>query len=239
MLDWFLRHHRGGVKAIVLGMDRNWCDHAPAFTAAATPNPFPFWLYGAEPANYLSGLFSFRSIEDSVRRLGVVIGRAPAARRDGYNDFEATRTYDAAAAAKRMPRRGPDDEGGAENAATKAAATPSAFDEQRFLRLGALLRDLPATARIAVLFVPRYAETIPPAGSPAAAAIAFCKDRARALAAADPRVRIVDFLRDDPVTRNAENFWDAIHYRGTVARLIEDRLAVAFASPSPESDMAP
>ena len=49
------------------------------------------------------------------------------------------------------------------------------------------------------------------------------RDRARA----DARVRVVDFLIDNSIARDPNNFWDGLHYRGAIAVQIEDAIAKA------------
>jgi hypothetical protein len=68
---------------------------------------------------------------------------------------------------------------------------------------------------------------LPAAGSNGTAAIAACKNAAHELARADARVRVVDFLIDNSIARDPNNFWDGLHYRGAIAVQIEDAIAKA------------
>jgi hypothetical protein len=56
--------------------------------------------------------------------------------------------------------------------------------------------------------------------------VAACKQKAGMLAGAHANLRVIDFLNDGPISR-PENFWDDIHYRGAIARQIEDAIARA------------
>ncbi len=93
LLDWFLRHHRGGhdgppAKAVIIGVDGNWCTADPAL-----PNekPFPFWLYERSLLAYAGGLIRFDLLEEAARRIDWLRKRnPPRARPDGYWDYEAS-----------------------------------------------------------------------------------------------------------------------------------------------------
>jgi hypothetical protein len=87
---------------------------------------------------------------------------------------------------------------------------------------------LDPAARVVIVFPPRYTTAIPPPGSTAAADLDVCKETYRLLAGARANTQLLDFLFDSPMARRDENFWDAIHYRGPVARVIEDRVVDAL-----------
>ena len=50
--------------------------------------------------------------------------------------------------------------------------------------------------------------------------------KSRVVAAARPNTQILDYLVDGPIARGRDNFWDAYHYRDTLAR-IEQLVSIA------------
>ncbi len=88
ILDAFLRHHGGKPRALVFGIDPTWCVEDPALPIT---NPFPFWLYDPSPIAYLRGLARYAALEQAVRRIGLTIGLARPARRDGYWNYAVGR----------------------------------------------------------------------------------------------------------------------------------------------------
>lgn len=224
VLGWFLRHHKGSVRTVIIGMDGAWCDSPRIFGPAGETYPFPAWLYAEKPWSYLVHMFSYKSLEAAIRRLEVVSGRMPAARPDGYNDYEAGKTYDPNAARARMINGGADNDQ-AEDAAPAPAPPPNG-DRPEFAALAAMLDGLPGGVYIALVFPPREASSVPPPGSAGASLVSSCKSRAQDLAQSHPNIRVIDFLQEGAISR-PENFWDDIHYRGDVARQIEAAIAQA------------
>jgi hypothetical protein len=105
-------------------------------------------------------------------------------------------------------------------------AAPDDFTAPPLLRQ--FFARLDPAARVVIVFPPRYTTAIPPPGSTAAADLDVCKETYRLLAGARANTQFLDFLFDSPMARRDENFWDAIHYRGPVARVIEDRVVDAL-----------
>ena len=139
------------------------------------------------------------------------------ARPDGYRDYDTGNPWHLPEFREPPP---PEMPGG-----TSAAATAD-FTAPPLLRQ--FLAGLRSDARVVLVLPPRYTTAVPSPGSVAAAELDVCKDAYRALAGARPDTRLLDFLVDGPMAQREENFWDAIHYRGAVARMIEDRLADAL-----------
>ncbi|MGO9787753.1 MAG: hypothetical protein ACLPL5_13220 [Stellaceae bacterium] len=224
VLGWFLRHHTGNVRTVIIGMDAAWCDTPRIFGPAGESYPFPAWLYARQPWSYLGHMFSYKSLEAGIRRLNVVLGHANAARPDGYNDYEAGKAYDPNAARARMINGGVENDQ-AEDAAP-ASAPPPGGDRPEFAALAAMLDGLPGSVYVALVFPPREASSLPQPGSQGASLVASCKSRAQDLAQSHPNIRVIDFLKDGAISQPG-NFWDGIHYRGVVARQIEDAIAQA------------
>jgi hypothetical protein len=226
VLGWFLHHHPENVRTVVIGFDGSWCDHPRVFGPAGESYPFPAWLYAEKPWAYLDHMFSYKSLEAGIRRLAVILGRDPAAREDGYNDYEAGKSYDPNAARTRMINGGAGSDQAEDAAPSPAAPPPPDGARPEFAALAAALRSLPDSVYVVLVFPPRETGSLPPPGSDGAALVAACKQKASALAGVHTNLRIIDFLNDGQISRPG-NFWDHIHYRGAIARQIEDAIAQA------------
>ena len=86
-------------------------------------------------------------------------------------------------------------------------------------------------ARVALAFAPIYATGLPAEGSALAARMASCKERAQSLARGRPGTWYLDLQIDEPITRDAANFEDVIHYREPISRWFESELASLIAKP--------
>lgn len=211
---WFVRHHAGGTPMLVFGIDASWCTTENPIPLT---NPFPFWLYGRSRLDYALDLMRFQSLDAAWRKLLLLAGRGRAARPDGYHDYDTGHTWHEPEFPEPMP---------AATAAAVRPASPGDFTAPSLLR--ELLARLPAADRVVLVIVPRHGSALPPEGSAAAETIGACKQAYRDIAGSRPGTRLLDFLVDDAMARQDDNFWDQIHYRGPVARAIEDRLAVAL-----------
>ncbi|MGA7002345.1 MAG: hypothetical protein WBZ28_10445, partial [Pseudolabrys sp.] len=72
---------------------------------------------------------------------------------------------------------------------------------------------------------PMIASNLPRPGTREAARLAACKGALARLVAARPHSYFLDFHVDDPLTRDPKNFLDPVHYRATIARRMEQRIA--------------
>lgn len=228
VLDWFRRHH-AATSALLIGLDWSWCQPAARLDRSAVQNPFPFWLVSPSDADYVAALLSAKNFEAAVRRFDFKLrGKGKPQPPDGYNDYEEERAYDPSAVAARLAT-------GAEaaRAASTAPGQPiGSVASPVFVGLGEALARFPAKTRKLLVVLPVHAASLPPPGSAPAQAWARCKDEAARLAASVPGTTAVDFLDRAPLTEAAENWWDPIHYRRSVAELIEQQLAKLLAPAS-------
>lgn len=95
--------------------------------------------------------------------------------------------------------------------------------------LGRMLADLPVSTRVALVMLPRHVSSIPAAGSNYHALEAACRQRLAALATGRQSTAFIDLLVDDAKARDIENWCDAPHYRGGIARDVERRIGTALA----------
>lgn len=213
LADWFRRHHRSQ-PALVFGIDASWCTtHDPAELS----HPFPFWLYSADRFVYAVSMMRYKSFEAVLRRLKLLAGYERMARPDGYRDYDTDNPWHLPEFREPAPQERP---------AETPIAAPDDFTAPPLLRQ--FFASLDPAARVVIVFPPRYTTAIPPPGSTAAADLDVCKETYRLLAGARANTQLLDFLFDSPMARRDENFWDAIHYRGPVARVIEDRVVDAL-----------
>lgn len=210
---FFRRHHPTG-SALVFGIDASWCTTDDPIKLS---HPFPFWLYSADRFDYAVNLMRYKSFEAVLRRLKLLAGYERVARPDGYRDYDTGNPWHLPEFREPAEPKKP--------AGTPAAATD---DFTAPALLGQFFARLDPAARVVLVFPPRYTRAIPPPGSVAAAELDACKETYRRLAGARANTQMLDFLVDSPMARSDENFWDAIHYRGPVARVIEDRVVDAL-----------
>jgi hypothetical protein len=214
---WLVRHHQGNdgerLKALVIGLDNSWCRGDGQLEPL---NPFPFWLYSDSRLAYVTNLVNLKAFEAVERRVKLLLGREPPFRADGYRDYDADKVWSPAVVARHF------------------AAGTEGFDEigpGDFVaadRLGYFFHELPSETAILLLFVPRHHSSLSPPNSAVARYEEQCKQRFRDLAAHRNRTAVVDLLTDGPIAQEDRNFWDRIHYRAPVARLIEADIAEAL-----------
>ena len=215
--DWYLRHHPGDtgqrVRAIVFGLDQTWCQSDGRLDVT---NPFPFWLYSPGIVDYIVNLMRMKTFEIAERKLKIVLGRGRPLRADGYRDYDSGRNGETPVANELVL---PADD----------SPLPERVDFAAVPRLRAFLAGLPAEAAAVLLFPPRHLNGLPAPGSGAAALLGRCKTAYREVAASRPRTAVVDLAVEGQIARDDRLFWDRVHYRQPVARLVEDAIAAAIA----------
>ncbi len=212
--DWFWRHHQGSsgpaAMAVIFGLDQTWCQSDGEL---AVNNPFPFWLYSDSILTYAVNLLRLKTFEEVERKLKLVFGRTTPLRRDGYRDYDTGHQWDENEARRNFA------------AAVSAGVEPAVIDFAAVPRLQRFLDALPATATALLIFLPRHHSALPPAGSAAEHVQMLCKAAFAALVRQRPDTILVDLLTDGPLARDDRGFWDQIHYRPQIARVIEDQIA--------------
>lgn len=199
-----LFHERGkAIGTIVLGLDSSWCD---ASRSARTVHPFPFWLYDSNPLRYLSSLVRMDSLEFLPKRIRLLLGKGPAARADGFWDYEAPGGYkqyplvDIKLPAIPLPVAG------------RSAATDS---------LARIARILPAETRLLLLHPPLFSPTPPQSNGDDKRNLAACKADLASMVAGRPRTEIFDLWVDNAENRIRTSFYDHNHYTRDMALRIE------------------
>jgi len=213
--NWLATHHRGAtaMKALVIGLDVTWCRGDGQLQPL---HPFPFWLYADNSLSYVAHLVNLKVFEAVGRRLKLLLGLTTRLRSDGYRKgYDFNRVWNPTIPA-------------ADFAAGTEGFAPGGRDFAAADRLDAFFRELPSETGMVLVFLPRHHSSLLPPGSAAAGDEDACKERFRELAARRGRAVVVDLLHDGPIARADENFWDRIHYRGPVARVIEFDIADAL-----------
>ena len=213
---WLLRHHPGAqLRGLVLGLDATWCRGDGRLPLA---NPFPFWLYGDSTLDYALSMMRMQSFDAAGRKIKLLLGRAEPAPADGYSDYDRDRVWDVHGLEQRL-----DDEAGEPETPSEAGPDLAAIP-----LLARFLGELPPQTALVLVFPPRHHKALPPPDSPAARRLEACKAGVSALVARRPRTRVIDFARDGDIAEHDENFWDGIHYRSPVARLMEGEIAISL-----------
>jgi hypothetical protein len=218
----FINHFRRTVptpRVLIIGLDTVWCD-PDAFAHRLTPAGFPFWLYDDNPWNDFLNVLNWQTLEIAGREVGYQLGLYPErVRRDGFEVFvPPEEQYDPARARENIWRgRAP---------ATSPDIPPPALSEskRRSLSFPALawldstLAALPQTRKVLV-YMPVHVAAQPRPGTESAAVEAECKKGIASIARAHGAA-VIDWRISSPLTRDDTKYWDALHYRLPVARMI-------------------
>ncbi len=212
---YFLHHHsKGALHGLVFGIDGTWCA-----AHLALLNPFPFWLYTDSDLEYLDNMMRLATARAAIAKAKLLLGRGQAAARNGYDDYERDRAWDADAARHRLNQVAVDAAVPDQDAAADSiAAAPL---------LAQFLVSLPAAVPVVLVIPPRYRD---PEATPAASAVArqhACADAYRKVARGRARTAMLDFIEQSDIA-GPDEFWDPIHYRASVARRMEAAIAAAL-----------
>jgi hypothetical protein len=218
--------HTPGVRTLIWGIDRLWCrPDAETADSLSPERAFPPWLFDDSRWTTIPHLFNLRTLEISARvvmnKLGLMQPRLP---RNGYDVFTPSEArYDLARARAHIWSDGPPRAASGEAQIEATQAERSSWRYPALDRLSATLADLPKTARLLVLHPPVHIAVQPVPGTLDAAHDAECKRRVASIVAAHQGVT-VDMSLVSPITREDENYWDAMHYRLPIAKQIAEIL---------------
>lgn len=222
VLDSFRRHHKKRARIVVIGIDATWCQPGLKPTRETALNPFPFWLYSSSDVEYVGSLMSTLSWKVAAARLRVWLRRLPAARADGYDDYENGRVYDPSTAQARIKKEG---------IQGLDAPAAGALDFPAFHELAAALQKLDPSSQKIIVFPPIAAVKMTAARIEAAS---DCHTAARKALQAVPNITVLDFFTKNVITQDERNFWDPIHYRSSIARRIEDAISEVLKGAPPD-----
>jgi len=213
LAEHLFRLRGGGVEAVVLGLDRSWCD---PLLETTTMHPFPFWLYADSDAAYAASLFRMQSVEFLFRRIALLLDRKRAARPDGFWDYEAAGAFRHVGGRPIAPEpiapRSPDGRRAADGA------------------LRRILEAAPRGTRLLLLHPPVFAPASAGEGAERRE-IDACKAALAATAARRDATFVLDFWIDDEAARTRELFYDAVHFDAAMAQRLERAIADRLAAP--------
>ena len=212
---YFLENHsKGMLRGLVFGIDGTWCT-----AHLVLLNPFPFWLYAESDLDYLDNMMRLASARAAIVKAKLLLGRGQVATRDGYDDYERDRSWDAEAARRRLSQAAVD-------AAVPDQDAP-VDDIAAAPLLAQFLTSLPSAVPVVLVIPPRYRD---PEATPAASAVArqrACAAAYRKVAHGRAKTAMLDFIEQKEVA-GPDEFWDPIHYRAPVARRMEAAIAAAL-----------
>jgi hypothetical protein len=202
----FARHHPGIATLVIFMLEDFWCR-----SGSTMDDPFaafPFWLYDSDNSEYLSHIFSWRSLIATGVRIGVWLNFVQSFERaDGFGPaFKAGNPKAVSQALLTVARAvdGPPPDG------------PYPAIEA----LAEHLSKLPRHSTVALIFLPTFANALPAEGSAAAMRLDACKARLMNVARGRPGTGYVDLRLDNSLTRDLHNFDDPIHFKSAVAQWV-------------------
>jgi hypothetical protein len=211
IIDFFIRHHRK-IGALVVVIDSSWCVHE---MPPLQKNAFPFWLYSDSKVDYVSNMFTWRSVGHLFRRIAIGLGARRRMNPDGFWSYEEVwppgEKHPVAAPQEWPPF---------------TAKVSNVFPFQVLLE--AAVRKLPADVPVVLLMPPTFYTLVPKPGSQAAAEHEACRTAFSSITAGRAHSNILDYSIDNALTRDPANFADLIHYRAKVARKLEDGIAASM-----------
>ncbi len=230
MHELFVRHHPD-MRYLVLALDKTWCNRE-AEIERYTFRRFPEWLYDENPWNDLLYLFNDKALENAVRMFEFLGGRRePRYGRNGYRDF--TEDFGVWQRDEVLPRLYP--RSTAQHKLTPDAVSPSLENPQWPFPLhddlARLLAATPSEARVVFFFPPLHARYV----TANLDVFKECKGRLAAIAAADGRTAILDYLMLSPLTMDDTNYWDPLHFTRRLSVRIQRDLITLLSGRAPKA----
>lgn len=212
--------HHPQTKYVIIGIDDSWCKREDEIEKY-TFREFPEWMFDENPWNDLLYLFNDKALENTVRLLELVGGRRePKYEKTGYRDFTVDfGKYDRAAVEKRLYPKGKSSAKGPGQLAPSNIRSDWRFAAHPLLE-SMLALNATTPNNTVLVFAPIHAAYL----ARAEPSYRTCKDRIVKIGQAHG-VRIIDFMRESEITKLDDNYWDPLHYRSEVARIIEEDIA--------------
>jgi hypothetical protein len=212
--------HHAKTKYVIVGIDDSWCKREQAYEKF-TFREFPEWMFDENQWNDLLYLFNDKALENTVRLLELVgARREPKYEKSGYRDFTVDfGNYDRVWVEKRLYPRGKSPATGPGQLAPSSLQPKWEFATHPLLEsMLALEASLPKNTIL--VFAPIHAAYL----AQTETLYRECKDRIVKIGRTHG-VRIIDFMIESDITKRDDNYWDPLHYRSEVARIIETDIA--------------
>ena len=219
LLDVFSRAHPHA-KAVIIGLDANWCVPTPAYEH--TSRPFPEWMYRPSRWSGYRQMANLYAVQEAANQFAVMLGlKRRRYGMDGYTNFlPDDRLYDPVRVAALFRQWGP---------ASDAPDTGGAWQFPVQAMLVHALAALPPDTRKILFFVPEEIHQQGKPGSRVQAQWAACKKSIAGIATGAPGTTVIDFMIQSPITQDRNHYWDPLHYRITIADTIMRDMAAAEA----------
>ncbi len=213
ILEVFLRAHPAP-RTVLFGLDAVWCVTGEHYVRLTTRS-FPEWMYDDDPWNDLWHLFNLQALEDLGREVGYHLGFRPLRYgSDGYRNFLPDESeYDLARARTHLYAAKPP----APAAPDHIARLRAEWNYPTHPVLAGMLDSLPAATTKILVLPPLHRSHV---GAPETVNGAHwdeCKARLAALTSGQPNAHLLDFMIASAITTRDENYWDALHYKVSVA----------------------
>jgi hypothetical protein len=223
VIDLF-RRRVAAPKALIVGLDHEWCDRNASSVARETQ--FPSWAFDDNPWNDFLYLLNSQTVATAGLAAGAIFGMAPnRARDDGFESFLPPESaYDLARARDHIAHAPVPRAPGADRPAPDVSEEErQAMEFEALPWLDEALARLPDATRKVLVFMPVHVAAMPTQGSYGAAWEAECKERVAAIARRRGAV-LVDWRIPSPLTTEDSHYWDALHYRLPIAYQVIDEL---------------
>lgn len=221
MHELFLRHHPG-TDYVVIGIDDSWCRREAAYKKY-TFRAFPEWMFNDNSWDDLLYMFNDKALENTVRLLEYVVGRRAAKyETNGYRNF----TVDFGVYDPRVARARLYPHGAPPTRRIPKIAPDSQHPDWEFAAHDLLSTMLAASTGVkgtVMLFAPLHGDYL----ARSEALYRECKGRIVMLGQ-EYGVQMIDFMIESEITSSDEKFWDPLHFRDGVARIVEDGIADVF-----------
>lgn len=214
--------------AVLFTLDGAWCNDTAEAEAAMSAKSFPDWLYDDNSWNDWLYVLNVNAARNSLRRVENLYGlNTPTVGSDGYavfvppeSEYDAQKAFDHIWHGKEpfIPPTAPDHQ------PTEAELTAWRFPALAWL--DGLLAELPNETLRIIAFMPPHVADHPAPGSPQAARVKLCKAKVAEIARRSG-THYLDFWIRSPITLDATNYWDGVHYRVPIAARIVDDIGLA------------
>ncbi|HCU89648.1 MAG TPA: hypothetical protein DGR97_06885 [Gammaproteobacteria bacterium] len=222
MHELFLRHHPV-TDYVVIGIDDSWCRRETEYKKY-TFRAFPEWMFNDNSWDDLLYMFNDKALENTVRLLEYVVGRRTAKYEiNGYRNFTMdfgvydprvvrARLYpNGVPLVRRIPQIPPD----------------SQYPSWEFAAHDLLSTMLATSSEVKgtiIIFAPLHGDYL----ARSEALYRECKGRIVMLGQ-EYGVKMIDFMIESEITSSDEKFWDPLHFRNEVARMVESSIVDVLA----------
>jgi hypothetical protein len=218
---------RADIRAIVWGLDTNWCSVGPL--PRYSSEVFPEWLYRPRGWSSIANSFNWASLELAHRKLLQLIRPKNARlRSDGYvRALPPEASYDIAKAQRAIYHsEQPPPHIEVEEATLPVGSPEAGAGLPGVTLLRNVLTDIRDDVIVVLVLMPRHAFALPNPGTPEAMLMRDCK-AAIASVAQRRGYWVIDGMWRSSWTVDDRNYWDRSHFRDILAEALIDGIDAA------------